>query len=82
MSRSLAWPELPGDRECGREPPRMGFGEGAPLGPRVAPNSRKGEGPSLEGVVERGGSGMVRATNSGPVSQCGLFGLVALGFLS
>lgn len=49
MSRSLAWPELPGDRECGREPPRMGFGEGAPLGTRVAPNSRKGEGPSLEG---------------------------------
>lgn len=49
MSRSLAWPELPGDRECGREPPRMGFGEGAPLGTRVAPNSQKGEGPGLEG---------------------------------
>ena len=27
----------------------MGFGEGAPLGTRVAPNSRKGEGPGLEG---------------------------------
>lgn len=62
----------PGSGLAGKAPP------GYPGCSKLTERQRAGG----RGMVGRGGSRLVRATNSGTCSKCGPFGLAALGYLS